>query len=100
MEYTMSLKFELEDVDGKHTSEFTVDDAASWHELVIKFTDFLSTRYGYQMSDNMLFVTDYPFGRIKEQYITPNEVQLVLRNRERNENLNSLFEDNQWGDNE
>lgn len=93
MEYTMSLKFELEDVDGKHTSEFVVDDCASWHELVIKFTDFLSTRYGYAMSDNVLFVTDHPFGRIREQYITPNEVGLVLRNRERNEELTSMFED-------
>jgi hypothetical protein len=91
----MKLKFELEDVDGKHTSEFVVDDMESWHELVIKFADFLSARYGYKMSDNVLFVTDYPFGRIKEQYVTPNEVELVLRNRQRNDALDSL-----WGDEE
>lgn len=93
MEYTMSLKFELEDVDGKHTSEFVVDDCESWHELVIKFTDFLSTRYGYPMSHNVLFVTNYPFGRVKDQYMTAEEVELVLRNRERNKALDSLFED-------
>ena len=95
MDNTMKLKFELEDVDGKHTSEFVVDDMESWHELVIKFADFLSARYGYKMSDNVLFVTDYPFGRIKEQYVTPNEVELVLRNRQRNDALDSL-----WGDEE
>lgn len=92
---TMSLKFELEDVDGKHTSEFTVDDMESWHTLVIKFTEFLSVRYGYPMSDNILFVTDYPFGRVKDQYLTPNEVEMVLRNRQRNDALASL-----WGDDE
>lgn len=95
MENTMSLKFELEDVDGSHMSEFIVDDIASWHELVIKFTDFLAARYGYAMSDNVLFVTEHPFGRIREQYITPNEVAMVLRNRQRNDELDSLFEDEQ-----
>lgn len=95
MEHIMSLKFELEDVDGRHSSEFTVDDCESWHELVIRFADFLSVRYGYPMSHNVLFVTDYPFGRVKEQYLTPNEVELVLRNRQRNDGLDSL-----WGDKE
>lgn len=95
MQYQMSLKFELEDPDGSHMSEFTVDDCESWHELVLKFTDFLTTRYGYPLSHNVVFVTDHPFGRIEEQYITPNEVELVLRNRERNSALDSLFEDDE-----
>ena len=95
MQDLMSLKFELEDVDGRHTSEFTVDDMESWHTLVIKFTDFLAARYGYPLSDNVLFVTEYPFGRIRDQYITPNEVEMVLRNRQRNDALDSL-----WGDDE
>ena len=101
MEYTMSLKFELEDVDGKHTSEFVVDDCESWHELVIKFTDFLSIRYGYPMSHNVLFVTDYPFGRAKDQYVTFDEVDLVLRNRNR-DSSQELFSssDDSWGDDE
>lgn len=91
----MNLKFELQDADGKHTSEFTVEDIESWHELVIKFTDFLSARYGYSMAQNVMFVTDYPFGRVKDQYLTPNEVELVMRNRKRNDDLDSL-----WGDDE
>ena len=95
MQDLMSLKFELQDVDGKHTSEFTVDDMESWHELVIKFTDFLSARYGYKMADNVLFVTDYPFGRIRDQYVTPNEVELILRKRKAE---NDLF--SEWGDDE
>ena len=95
MENTMSLKFELEDLDGKHTSEFLLDDMESWHNLVIKFTDFLSVRYGYAMSDKVVFVTDHPFGRIKDQHITPHEVDLIQRNRERNADLDSL-----WGDDE
>ena len=92
---TMSLKFELQDVDGKHTSEFTVDDMESWHELVIKFTDFLSVRYGYALSDNVVFVTEHPFGRIRDQYVTPSEVELVLRKREAEKDLFS-----EWGDDE
>lgn len=99
MQDVMSLKFELQDVDGKHTSEFIVDDMESWHELVIKFADFLSARYGYGMSDNVLFVTDYPFGRVKDQYLTPNEVEMVLRNRNRSEELFSSSDD-PWGDDE
>ena len=93
METTMSLKFELEDVDGSHMSDFIVDDCESWHMLVVKFTDFLVARYGYPMSDNVIFVTDHPFGRIEEQYITPKELEMVLRNRERHKALDSLFED-------
>lgn len=92
---TMSLKFELEDVDGAHMSEFRVDDCESWHMLVIKFTDFLAARYGYALSDNVLFVTEHPFGRIRDQYITPAEVEMVLRNRQRNNALDSLFEDDE-----
>lgn len=99
MQDLMSLKFELQDVDGKHTSEFTVDDMESWHELVIKFTDFLSARYGYKMADNVLFVTDYPFGRIREQYVTPNEVELILKNRAQTQDLFSASDD-PWGDDE
>ena len=95
MENTMSLKFELEDVDGSYKSEFVVDDCESWHDLVVKFTDFLAPRYGYSMSDNVLFVTDYPFGRIKQQYLTPSEVELVLQHRKRNDALESLFEDDE-----
>lgn len=95
MDTEMKLKFELEDVDGKHSSEFVVDDMQSWHDLVIKFTDFLAARYGYHMSDKVLFVTDYPFGRIRDQYLTPNEVELVMRNRQRNDALDSLFEDDE-----
>ena len=92
---TMSLKFELEDVDGAHMSTFTVDDMESWHTLVIKFTDFLAARYGYPLSDNVLFVTEHPFGRIRDQYITPNEVEMVLRNRQRNDALDSLWDDDE-----
>ena len=92
---SMSLKFELESLDGKHSMEFDVDDCESWHEVVLRFTQFLAPQYGYEMSNKVLFVTDYPFGRVKDQYITPNELEMVLRNRQRNDALDSL-----WGDDE
>ena len=92
---SMSLNFELESLDGKHSMEFNVDDCESWHEIVLRFTQFLVPQYGYEMSNKMLFVTDYPFGRVKDQYITPNELEMVLRNRQRNDALDSL-----WGDDE
>lgn len=91
----MKIKFELEDVDGKHTSEFIVDDIESWHELTLMFADFLSARYGYPIKSGILFVTDYPFGRIKDQYITINEAELVMKHRTRQNALDSLFKDEQ-----
>ena len=99
MEYTMTLKIELEDVDGKHTSEFVLDDCASWHEAVLRFGNFLASRYGYSITDKIMFVTEYPFGAVCEQYITPNERKIVESNRNRQNDLFNSFESD-WGDDE
>ena len=96
----MTLKLELEDVDGKHTSEFELDDCASWHEAVLRFGNFLTSRYGYSITDKIMFVTDYPFGVVCEQYITPSEREILEANRKRKGDLFDDFSDTDWGDDE
>lgn len=90
---TMSLRFELEDEDGKLTREFTVEDAESWTKLVIKFTDFLSAQYGYCVSEKVLFISDYPYGVEKEYAISSKEYEMILKYRKREDALDSLFDD-------
>jgi hypothetical protein len=91
----MNIKFELEDVDGKITKEFTADDMESWAHIILKCADFLSAQYGYGISEKVLFITDYPCGREVDHAISKNEYALLLsaRNREKD-----LFSD--WGDDE
>lgn len=89
----MSLRFELEDEDGKLTREFTVEDAESWTKLVLKFTDFLSAQYGYCVSEKVLFISDYPYGVEKDYAISKKEYEMILQYRKREEALDSLFDD-------
>lgn len=91
MDNTMDLRLELTSEEGDIIQYFTVDEMESWHDLVLRFTKFLGPQYGYEMSNKVLFITDYPFGRVKDQYITPNELEMVLRNRQRNDALDSLW---------
>ena len=90
---TMSLKFELEDVDGKHTSEFTVDDMESWTNIVLKCADFLSAQYGYGIAERVLFISDYPCGRDRDFSISKKEFEMILQHRKREQAIDSLFDD-------
>lgn len=92
-DHTMSLRFELEDEDGKITRELIVEDAESWTTLVTKFTDFLSAQYGYCVSDKVLFIRDYPYGTEKESSISSKEYEMILKYRKQEADLDSLFED-------
>lgn len=97
---TMSLKFELEDEDGKLTREFTIDDTESWTKLVLQFTDFLSAQYSYCVSDKVLFITDYPTDRTVEHAISSKEYEMIIQHRKREEALDSLFDDEDLSDDE
>jgi hypothetical protein len=89
----MDIKFELEDEDGRITKEFRVEDLESWTTIMLKCADFLSAQYGYGISDKVLFISDYPFGRDSEYTISKNEYKMVLQHRKRAEDLDSLFND-------
>jgi hypothetical protein len=89
----MHIKFELEDVDGRITKEFSVDDMESWTAIMLKFADFLSAQYGYGIAEKLLFISDYPIGREIDYSISKNEFKMILQHREREDTINSLFDD-------
>jgi len=99
-ENPMSLRFELEDEDGKLTREFTVDDCEAWTTLVLKFTDFLSAQYSYAISEKVLFIADHPYGREEEYAISSKEYAMILQHRKRAEAIDSLFDDEDLSDDE
>lgn len=94
----MHVKFELEDVDGRITKEFAVDDCESWTNIVLKCADFLSAQYGYGISEKVLFISDYPSGRDVDFTISKKEFEMILQHRNREQTIDSLFDD--WGDDE
>ena len=89
----MNVKFELEDEEGRITKEFSVDDMESWTTIMLKCADFLSAQYGYGISEKILFITDYPYGREGDYAISKNEYEMVLQHRKRDKMLDSLFDD-------
>lgn len=89
----MNVKFELEDEDGRMTKEFAVDDMESWTTIMLKCADFLSSQYGYGISEKLLFISDYPSGRDIDFTISKNEFKMILQHRQREEAIDSLFDD-------
>lgn len=89
----MNVKFELEDIDGRITKEFVVEDMESWTNIMLKCADFLSAQYGYGISEKVLFITDYPSGRDSDYCISKKEFELILQHRKREQAIDSLFDD-------
>jgi hypothetical protein len=84
----INLKIELADLDGVQTydGDFTYD--VSWVKLIGKFADFLTLQYSYPIKDRLVFLTDFPEITMHDgavNYITTEEYQLVLKNRERSD---------------
>jgi hypothetical protein len=91
----INLKIELADLDGvqSYDGDFTYD--VSWVKLIGKFADFLTLQYSYPIKDRLVFLTDFPEITMHDgavNYITTEEYQMVLKNRERSD----LFSD--WDD--
>jgi hypothetical protein len=87
----INLKFELADLDGIQTynGDFTYD--VSWVKLIGKFADFLTLQYSYPVKDRLVFLTDFPEITMHDgadNYITNDEYQMVLKNRERSDLFN------------
>jgi hypothetical protein len=88
----INLKIELADLDGvqSYDGDFTYD--VSWVKLIGKFADFLTLQYSYPIKDRLVFLTDFPEITMHDgavNYITTEEFQMVLKNRERSD----LFSD-------
>ena len=55
----MKLMFNLEEPNDFKTNVFIVDSMTPWTELVVKFADFLSSHYGYDVKEKIVFINDF-----------------------------------------
>ena len=61
LEYPMKLSFTLEEDNNLLNNVFVVEGDTQWTELIIKFADFLSAQYGYEVKEKITFISDYDF---------------------------------------
>jgi len=61
LDYPMKLSFTLEEENNFLTNVFVVDDCEQWTALVVKFADFLSAQYGYDVKEKIVFLNDFNF---------------------------------------
>ena len=59
IERPMKLSFTLEQENEVFTNTFLVDDGEQWTEIIVRFADFLSAHYGYDVKEKIVFVNDY-----------------------------------------
>ena len=57
----MKISFTLEEENNLLTKTFIVDTDTQWTEVIVKFADFLSAQYGYEIKEKIVFVSDYCF---------------------------------------
>jgi len=94
----MKLKFKLEEEKKMLTNTFVVDDCEQWTALVIKFEDFLSAQYGYEVKEKIAFISDYwhdDYSVVGERTISSDGFSVAKSfDKEREE------ETSPWGDDE
>ena len=61
LEYPMKLSFTLEEENNLLNNVFVVEGDTQWTTLIIKFADFLNAQYGYDVKENIVFLSDYGF---------------------------------------
>ena len=61
VEHPMKLSFTLEEENNVLNNVFVVDGDTQWTELIVKFADFLNARYGYDVKEKIVFLSDYGF---------------------------------------
>lgn len=59
IQYPMKLTFTLEEENNVLTNVFVVEADTQWTELVVKFADFLSAQYSYEVKEKIAFISDY-----------------------------------------
>ena len=55
----MKLAFNIEEPNNSITNLFVVDQDTQWTELIVKFADFLSAYYGYEVKEKIAFISDF-----------------------------------------
>ena len=61
LEYPMKLSFTLEEDNNVLTNVFVVENDTEWTQLIVKFADFLSAQYGYEVKEKIVFLSDYGY---------------------------------------
>jgi len=61
IEYSMKLSFTLEEENNLLNNVFVVEGDTQWTTLIIKFADFLSAQYGYDVKEKIVFVNDFVY---------------------------------------
>jgi hypothetical protein len=81
IEYPMKLSFTLEEDNNVLTNVFVVNDDTQWTDLIIKFADFLSAQYGYEVKEKIVFLSDFSlhdeWSVVGERTITKASYQLA-----------------------
>ena len=97
-ENTMTLTFTLEEDNNVITNTFIVDDCEQWTTLVVKFADFLSVQYSYEIKQKIAFISDYKvddYSVVGERTISHDAYSVAKSfDKEREEEFSD------WGDDE
>ena len=59
LEAPMKLSFTLEEENNALSKIFLVEYDTQWTELVLRFADFLSAQYGYNVKEHIAFVSNF-----------------------------------------
>jgi hypothetical protein len=55
----MKLTFEIQEENNRLNKEFVIEDQTTWTEVVLRFADFLSAHYGYNIKEKIVFVSNF-----------------------------------------
>ena len=98
IDHPMKLTFTLEEENNIITNTFVVEDCEQWTALVVKFADFLSAQYGYEVKEKIAFISDFCFDDysvVGERTISSDAYAIAKSfDKERKEEVSD------WGDEE
>jgi len=98
IQHPMKLTLMLEEENNAITNVFVVDSDKPWTDLVVKFADFLSAQYGYEIKERIAFISDYSFDDysvVGERTISSDVYSIAKSfDKEREEEISP------WGDDE
>ena len=103
----MKLVFNIEEPNDSITKVFVVDSETQWTELVVKFADFLSAHYGYEVKEKIAFISDFmchdKWSVIGERTISSDAYKIAKGfDEDRESAQQELFSasEDPWGDDE
>ena len=97
VQYPMKLVFSLEEPNDSKTNVFIVEDDVQWTTLIVKFADFLSSHYGYDVKEKIAFINDYiidEYSVVGERTIS-NDAYSVAKSFDKERNETPPWEDDE-----